>query len=77
MCSLGVSGGEARFYLISGSNMSGKSTLLRSMGINAVMAYAGAPVRASAMRLTPMKIGAALGADGLAGGGEEQVSGGG
>ncbi len=58
--SLGVNGGEARFYLISGSNMSGKSTLLRSMGINAVLAYAGAPVRASAMRLTPMRIGAAL-----------------
>ena len=40
--------------------MSGKSTLLRSMGINAVLAYAGAPVRASAMRLTPMRLGAAL-----------------
>ncbi len=57
--SLGMSEG-ARFYLISGSNMSGKSTLLRSMGVNAVLAYAGAPVRAHMMRLTPMRIGAAL-----------------
>jgi hypothetical protein len=48
------------FYLISGSNMSGKSTLLRSIGINAVLAYAGAPVRAASLRLTPLRIGAAL-----------------
>ncbi len=48
------------FYLISGSNMSGKSTLLRSIGINAVLAYAGAPVRATHMRLTPLRLGAAL-----------------
>lgn len=33
--------------LVTGSNMSGKSTLLRSVGINAVLAFAGAPVRAS------------------------------
>ncbi len=48
------------FYLISGSNMAGKSTLLRSVGINAVLSYAGAPVRARALRLTPMRLGAAL-----------------
>ena len=53
-------GRDKRFYLISGSNMAGKSTLLRSIGINAVLAYAGAPVRARAMRLTPMRLGAAL-----------------
>ena len=34
------------FYLISGSNMAGKSTFLRAMGLNAVLASAGAPVRA-------------------------------
>jgi dsDNA-specific endonuclease/ATPase MutS2 len=45
---------EARFYLVSGSNMSGKSTLLRSIGINAVLAYAGAPVRAQSLRITPL-----------------------
>lgn len=48
------------FYLISGSNMSGKSTLLRSIGINAVLAYAGAPVRAQSLRLTPLALGASL-----------------
>ena len=55
-----AAGAASRFYLISGSNMSGKSTLLRSMGVNAVLAYAGAPVRARAMRLTPLTLGAAL-----------------
>jgi hypothetical protein len=54
-------GPGARFYLVSGSNMSGKSTLLRSIGINAVLAYAGAPVRAQSLRLTPLAIGASLG----------------
>ncbi len=59
--SLGVTSREAKkFYLISGSNMAGKSTLLRSVGINVVLAYAGAPVRARGMRLTPLRIGAAL-----------------
>ena len=49
-----------QFYLISGSNMAGKSTLLRSIGINAVLAYAGAPVRAKSLTLTPLAIGASL-----------------
>jgi len=53
-------GPETRLYLISGSNMSGKSTLLRAIGINAVLAYAGAPVRAQSLRLTPLRIGASL-----------------
>jgi DNA mismatch repair ATPase MutS len=37
--------------------MSGKSTLLRAVGINAVLAMAGAPVRAKALQLTPLAIG--------------------
>jgi DNA mismatch repair ATPase MutS len=49
-----------RLFVISGSNMSGKSTLLRTVGINAVLAFAGAPVRARALRLTPLRIGATL-----------------
>ena len=53
-------GAADRFYLISGSNMAGKSTLLRSIGINAVLAYAGAPVRAHSLRLTPLTLGASL-----------------
>src|SRR5205085_432550 len=36
---------DTRVMLVSGSNMSGKSTLLRTMGINAVLAMAGAPIR--------------------------------
>jgi hypothetical protein len=52
--------GDTRLLVISGSNMSGKSTLLRTVGINAVLAYAGAPVRATQLRLTIFAIGATL-----------------
>ena len=53
-------GPEIRLLLISGSNMSGKSTYLRTIGINVVLALAGAPVRARSLRVTPMFIGATL-----------------
>jgi hypothetical protein len=46
--------------LVSGSNMSGKSTLMRTVGINAVLALAGAPVRARGLRLTPLQVGTCL-----------------
>jgi DNA mismatch repair ATPase MutS len=46
--------------ILSGSNMSGKSTLLRTVGINAVLALAGAPVCASRMRLSPLILGASI-----------------
>ncbi|MSO81761.1 MAG: DNA mismatch repair protein MutS [Acidobacteria bacterium] len=52
--------GDARLLVVSGSNMSGKSTLLRTVGINAVLALAGAPVRAASLRMTPLAIGATL-----------------
>jgi hypothetical protein len=52
--------GETKLLVVSGSNMSGKSTLLRTVGINAVMALAGAPVRAVSLRLSPLAIGATL-----------------
>ena len=51
---------EHRLLVVSGSNMSGKSTLLRTVGINAVLAQAGAPVRAASLRLTPLRLGATL-----------------
>jgi hypothetical protein len=51
-------GEPTRVLLISGSNMSGKSTLLRTVGINTVLAMAGAPVRASHLRLSPLQVGA-------------------
>lgn len=49
-----------RLLLVSGSNMSGKSTLLRSVGTNLVLAWAGAPVRAEALRVSPLALGASL-----------------
>lgn len=53
--------GPPGLLLISGSNMAGKSTLLRAVGVNVVLAMAGAPVRASRFRLTPMVVGASIG----------------
>jgi MutS-like protein len=53
-------GGETRLLLVSGSNMSGKSTLLRAVGINTVLAMAGAPVRATSLRITPLRVGASI-----------------
>jgi len=52
--------GATRLLVVSGSNMSGKSTLLRTVGVNAVLAFAGAPVRAGKLRVTPLAIGATL-----------------
>jgi hypothetical protein len=46
-----------RVLLVSGSNMSGKSTFLRVVGINTVLAMAGAPIRGARLRLTPLRIG--------------------
>ena len=46
--------------VVSGSNMSGKSTLLRTVGVNAVLAFAGAPVRAGRLRVSPLRVGATL-----------------
>jgi hypothetical protein len=49
-----------RVLIVSGSNMSGKSTFLRTVGINVVLALAGAPVRARRLRLAPLAVGATL-----------------
>jgi hypothetical protein len=53
-------GGELRVLIVSGSNMSGKSTLLRTIGTNVVLAQAGAPVRARRLRLSPLALGASI-----------------
>jgi hypothetical protein len=53
-------GGEPRALIVSGSNMSGKSTLMRTVGTNVVLALAGAPVRATRLRLSPLAIGASI-----------------
>jgi hypothetical protein len=55
--SLGETGS---LLLVSGSNMSGKSTLLRSVGTNVVLALAGAPVCAERLRLSRMVLGTAM-----------------
>jgi len=55
---LGAAG--PRLIVLSGSNMSGKSTLMRTVGVNTVMALAGAPVRARRLCLTPLAVGATL-----------------
>lgn len=52
--------GETRVMLVSGSNMSGKSTLLRTIGINAVLAMAGAPIRGKSLRLSPLNMGTCI-----------------
>ncbi len=49
-----------RVLIVSGSNMSGKSTLLRTVGVNVTLALAGAPVRAERLVLTPLAVGAAI-----------------
>ena len=53
-------GPDHQLILISGSNMSGKSTLLRTVGVNAVLAQAGAPVRAKRLSMSPLNIASAM-----------------
>jgi hypothetical protein len=53
-------GQDLQLLVVSGSNMSGKSTLLRTIGVNVVLALAGAPVRAARLRLSPLALGATL-----------------
>ncbi len=55
-----AAGASPALLLISGSNMSGKSTLLRTVGVAAVLAFAGAPVPARRLRISPLAIGASL-----------------
>ena len=53
-------GRALRLLVVSGSNMSGKSTLLRTLGVNTVLAQAGAPVRAKRLMLSPLAVGASI-----------------
>jgi len=53
-------GGAKRVWIVSGSNMSGKSTLLRAIGLNTVLAWAGAPVTAAQLRVSQLHIGASM-----------------
>ena len=58
--SLSLGGSAPSVLVISGSNMSGKSTLLRAVGANTVLALAGGPVRAERLSLSPLAIGATI-----------------
>ena len=49
-------GPPGTILLITGSNMSGKSTLLRAAGLNAVLAHAGAPVCATTLLMPPLEL---------------------
>ena len=49
-------GPAGTFLLVTGSNMSGKSTLLRAMGLNVVLAQAGAPVCAARLRMPRLEV---------------------
>jgi DNA mismatch repair ATPase MutS len=55
-----LGGDGRRLIVLSGSNMSGKSTFLRTIGVNVVLALAGAPVAARRVRLSPLVLGATL-----------------
>ena len=53
-------GTSLRLVIISGPNMAGKSTFLRAVGVNAVLAQCGAPVRAEKLRLSPITVAASV-----------------
>jgi hypothetical protein len=54
---VGPAGG---FLMVTGSNMSGKSTLLRALGTNVLLARAGAPVCANHLSLPPLRLGTCM-----------------
>jgi DNA mismatch repair ATPase MutS len=53
-------GGDTRLWIVSGSNMSGKSTLMRAVGLTAVLAWSGAPVTVGRLRISRLAIGASM-----------------
>lgn len=53
-------GNGLRLIVLSGPNMSGKSTFVRGVGINAVLAQCGAPVRAGRLRMSSLAVGTSI-----------------
>jgi len=53
-------GPPGTFLLVTGSNMSGKSTLLRAIGMNVVLAQAGGPVCAAMLRVPPVALASSM-----------------
>ena len=62
-CDLRLDANSTQLIMVSASNMSGKSTLLRSVGLNCVLALAGAPVRAARLQISPLQIGCSISVD--------------
>ena len=60
-CDLRLDAHGTQLVMVSGSNMSGKSTLLRAVGVNSILALAGAPVRAARLEISPLQIGCSIG----------------
>ncbi len=52
--------GNLQLMIVSGPNMAGKSTFLRGIGVNAVLAQCGAPVRAASLKLSPLAVTASI-----------------
>jgi hypothetical protein len=59
-CDMRLDAKGTQLMVVSGSNMSGKSTLLRSVGLNSVLALAGAPVCAARLQVSPLQIGCSI-----------------
>ena len=53
-------GHDLQLIVLSGPNMAGKSTFIRTVGVNAVLAQCGAPVRASRLRLSSLAVAASI-----------------
>jgi MutS domain V len=53
-------GTALQLIILSGPNMSGKSTFIRGIGVNAVLAQCGGPVRAKRIRMSPLAVGASI-----------------
>lgn len=51
---------EHSAMILSGPNMAGKSTFIRALGVNAVLAQCGAPVRARSLRMSPLQVAASI-----------------
>lgn len=51
---------DLQLMIVSGPNMAGKSTFLRAIGVNAVLAQSGAPVRAVSLKLSPLAVTASI-----------------
>ena len=53
-------GDGMQLIVLSGPNMAGKSTFIRSVGVNAVLAQCGAPVRAKGLKMSPLAVAASI-----------------